>query len=138
MKPSRHNTEQMTRGYLMYQLAKRGYNIHLTPQNFPFADMLVVSPEKRSFTIDVKGQISKNFWFFKECIPQEIHFFAFIYVPEEGTPRVFIMDSVTAMKLWHEYKAAGLARNPNTKDQFWGLNWTTPHPYEDRYDLLPK
>jgi hypothetical protein len=48
------------------------------------------------------------------------------------------MNSSTTMKLYSEYKAKWQARNPNGKGLFWGLNWTTPHPFEDHYDLLPK
>ena len=60
-----------------------------------------------------------------------------MYVPEEGTPRVFIMDSESAMRLWREYKQKAMARGLK-EDSIWGLNWTQPHPFEDRYDLLPQ
>lgn len=138
MKNTTHNTEQAARGYLMYELARRGYNIQLTDSRFPVVDMLVVSPEGRYFGIDVKGQRTKNFWLFKECEPSIDRFYAFIYLSETKSPRVFIMNSPTAMKLFYEYRARCQARNPNIKDQFWGVNWTTPHEYEDRFDLLPK
>lgn len=133
-----HNTEHAARGYLMYQLAKRGYNIQLTDSHFPVVDMLVVSPEGGYFGIDVKGQRTKNFWLFKEAEPSADRFYAFIYVPEIESPRIFIMNSSTAMKLYYEYKAKQQAKNPKTKDQFWGLNWTTPFDYEDNYKILPR
>jgi hypothetical protein len=47
------------------------------------------------------------------------------------------MDSNTAMKLWHDYKDRSIARGSG-EDSIWGLNWTQPHPYENRFDLLPK
>lgn len=49
MKLSRHNLEQMARGYLMYQLAKRGYNVQITDSRFPTVDLLVVSPSGKYF-----------------------------------------------------------------------------------------
>ncbi|MBN1546975.1 MAG: hypothetical protein JW902_09970 [Syntrophaceae bacterium] len=89
---SRHNVEQMARGYLMYQLAKRGYNVQLTDSRFPTVDLLVVSSSGKHFGIDVKGQRTKNFWRFKERKPSSEFYLAFVYVPDEGTPEVFIMD----------------------------------------------
>ncbi len=79
---STHNVKQMARGYLMYQLAKRGFMIQLTDSRFPKYDMLVVSPNNKHFGIDVKGQRTKNFWRFKEPMPNEEMYYAFIYVPE--------------------------------------------------------
>ena len=164
---SRHNVEQMARGYLMYQLAKRGYNVQITDSRFPTVDLLVVSPSGEYFGIDVKGQKTKNFWRFNERepkpdfyfafiyvpvdgtprvllsimktrgVPKPDFYFAFIYVPVDGTPRVFIMDSKTAISLWREYKSKALERGLS-EESIWGLNWTQPFPYEDKYDLLPR
>jgi len=129
--------EQMARGYLMYQLAKRGYNVQITDSRFPTVDLLVVSPSGAPFGIDVKGQRTKNFWRFNEREPNKEFYFVFVYVPEKDIPRVFIMDSKKAMNLWREYKLKAMRRGLK-EDSIWGLNWTQPHPYEDRYDLLPK
>jgi hypothetical protein len=137
MKLSRHNVEQMARGYLMYELAKRGYNVQITDGRFPVVDILVVSPSGKHFGIDVKGQRTKNFWRFNEREPRRYLFYGFVYVPESDTPRVFIMDSGTTMKLWNDYKAKTKKRG-SAKHNIWGLNWTTPHAYENRFDLLPK
>ena len=137
MELTKHNVEQMARGYLMYELAKRGFNVQLTDSRFPNVDMLVVSPQGTHFGIDVKGQRTNSFWRFKEKEPKSDLFYAFVNVPENNTPRVFIMDSKITMKLWKDYKTKTKAKG-TTKHEIWGVNWTTPHPYEDRYDLLPK
>lgn len=137
MKLSRHNVEQMARGYLMYELARHGYNVQITDSRFPVVDMLVVSPGGSYFGIDVKGQRTKNFWRFNVREPKDDLFYGFVYVPEEGMPRVFIMDSKTTMKLWREYKDNAVQAGA-TEDNIWGLRWTQPHPYENRYDLLPE
>jgi hypothetical protein len=138
MKLSTHNTEQMARGYLMYELAKRGYNVQFTDSRFPSEDLLVVSPHGRHFGIDVKGQITKNFWLIKEPVPNPEMFYALIYVPETGTPQVFILDNSTMVQLWHEYRNRSLANNPSAIEGHWGLNWKTPFPYENRYEILPE
>ena len=120
----------------MYELARRGYNVQITDSRFPAVDMLVVSPSGEYFGIEVKGQRTKSFWRFNERKPKPDLFYAFVYVPEEGSPRVFIMDSTSTMKLWKELKDKEIKRGSPEGNQ-WGLKWTQPHPYEDRYDLLP-
>lgn len=136
MKLTKHNVEQMARGYLMYELARQGYCVQITDSRFPSYDMLVVSPSGKHFGIEVKGQSTKNFWRFDDRTPHPEMFYAFVYVPLEGTPRVFVLDSATTMKLWNEYKARTVQRT-GKDDNIWGLNWTQPHPYEN-FDLLPK
>jgi hypothetical protein len=137
MNPTKHNVEQMARGYLMYELAKRGYNVQITDSRFPAYDMLVVSPSGKHFGIEVKGQRTKSFWRFDDREPHTEMYYAFVFVPVEGTPRVFIMDSEKVMELWRDYKNTSLARGVK-EDNIWGLNWTVPYPFENRYDLLPK
>lgn len=138
-KLSTHNVEQMARGYLMYQLARQGYNVQITDSRFPKYDLLVVSPGGKHFGIEVKGQRTKNFWRFNDREPKEDMFYAFVFVPEQGNPRVFIMNSKEAMKLWKEYYEASLARGyVPKKNDIWGVNWKTPFPFEDNYQALPK
>jgi hypothetical protein len=137
MKLSRHNVEQMARGYLMYELAKHGYFVQLTDSRFPAYDMLVVSPSGKHFGIEVKGQSQKNFWRFDEREPNPEMYYAFVYVPMDGAPQVFIMDSKTTMELHQQYKQAALLRGTSEENQ-WGVNWKEPHPYKDKYDLLPE
>lgn len=66
--------------------------------------MLVVSPAGKPFGIEVKGQSTKNFWRFNDRAPHHEMYYAFVFVPREGTPRVFIMNSGTTIQLWKEYK----------------------------------
>lgn len=136
MKLTTHNVEQMARGYLMYELAKHGYNVQITDSRFPAYDILVVSPTGKHFGIEVKGQSHKSFWRFDEREPKNEMYYAFVYVPLEGSPQVFIMDSKTAMELYQIYKQRTLSRGPARENQ-WGFNWKDPYPYKDRYDLLP-
>jgi hypothetical protein len=137
VKLTKHNVEQMARGYLMYELARRGYCVQITDSRFPTYDMLVVSPTGKHFGIEVKGQSTKNFWRFNERKPQPEMYYAFVFVPEKGVPRVSIMDSATTMRLWREYKAKAIAKGVK-EDSIWGLNWTQPRPFENQYGSLPQ
>jgi hypothetical protein len=44
-----------------------------------------------------------------EHTPLEMYF-AFVFVPQEGPPRVFIMHSNTTMRLWKESKDKAIKR----------------------------
>jgi hypothetical protein len=133
MKLTRHNVEQMARGYLMYELARRGYCVQITDSRFPAYDMLVVSSSGKHFGIEVKGQSQKNFWRFEQREPNPEMYYAFVYVPIEGNPQVFIMDSITTMDYWKKYKQD----HPTFKDTQWGIPWKGPFPFENKYELLP-
>jgi hypothetical protein len=137
MKLTKHNVEQMARGHLMYELARRGYCVQITDSRFPTYDMLVVSPKGKHFGIEVKGQSTKNFWRFNDRAPHPEMYYAFVFVPPEGTPRVFVMDSTTTMRLWKEYKDNAIKKGAK-EDNIWGLNWTQPYPFEDKYEMLPE
>jgi hypothetical protein len=138
METSNHNTEQSARGYLMYQLARRRYAVQITDSRFPTEDLLAVSPSGKHFGIDVKGQKKRSLWRVKEPPYYSELFYVFIYVPIESEPKVFIMDCDILRKLWCKYKDRIKTKSTTRKTEPWGLNWTTPHSYEDRYDLLPK
>ena len=86
VKLTKHNVEQMARGYLTYELAKRGYCVQITDSRFPTYDLLVVSPSGKHFGIEVKGQSKKNFWRFNERAPHPEMYYAFVFVPQEGPP----------------------------------------------------
>lgn len=137
MKLTNFNVEQMARGVLMYELARRGYCVQNTYSRFPTYDMLVVSPTGKHFGIKMKGQDTKTFWHFNDRQPHPEMYYAFVFVPQEGEPRVFIMDSATIMKLRNEYESNTIKEGAK-EDNSWGLNWTQPHLFEDRYDMLPK
>ena len=137
MKLTPHNTEQAARGYVMFELARRGYSVQATDSRFPSEDILVISPSGKHFGIDVKGQSTKNFWQIKEQTPSEELYFVLVYVKLEGSPDVYVLTSDIMMKLISEYKERILA-NGGKDDGRWGVLWTTPFPYKDKWDSFPK
>ncbi len=132
---STHHTEQAARGYLMYQLARRGYTVQFTDSRFPTEDLLVVSESGKHFGIDVKGQRTENFWQFSYKRPSLELFIACVYVPTDRPARCFILPSTSAMKLWKAYKTS--AKKRGVSHERWGINWGTALSFEDRWDLLP-
>jgi hypothetical protein len=138
MKLKNHNVEQMARGYLTYQLARREYLVQVTDSRFPACDLLVVSPSGKHFGVEVKGQSTKNFWRFQYHDPHPETYYAFVFVPQEGAPRVFTMRSTKTMELWEEYRANAMKKHGANGDEQFGLRWTQVHPFEDKYGMLPK
>ncbi len=130
-----HHTEQAARGYVMYELAKRKYTVQFTDSRFPKEDLLVVSSAGKHFGIDVKGQSTKSFWQFSQRKANDELFIVFAYVSMQGAARCFVVPSVNAMALWQAYKKSAVARGATHNR--WGINWTTPHNFEDKWDLLP-
>ena len=137
MKIATHNTEQAARGYLMYQLAMRGYLVQLADSRFPSEDMLVVSPTEKHFGIEIKGQQTENFWQYKQPKPHPERYYAFVFVSLAKKPRIFIMTSEEAMARWKSYHDASIAKG-NKEDNRWGINWTSPFDCENNWPILPK
>jgi hypothetical protein len=136
MKMLPFSTEQAARGYLMQQLAFRGYLVQLTDSRFPRADMLVVSPENKYFGIDVKGQQTRNFWQYK-CPKVSIDlYYAFVFVSASEPSFACVMSSEEAAKRWHAYHDASIAKG-NKEDNRWGVNWKTPLDRKDKWEILP-
>jgi hypothetical protein len=81
------------------ELTRRGYLVSLTFGNAPTSDLLVQSPQGAAFTVDVKGQSTRNFWLFRQLPPKPNHFFILIYLPPQfGPPRYFILASDELMR----------------------------------------
>jgi hypothetical protein len=114
---------------------RRSRIIHHGHSTAPKEDLLVVSPEGRHFGIDIKGQSTANFWQFTHKPPNREWFLVFAYVPAQSPARCFVVPSADAMRLWCAYKASAQARE--VAHSRWGINWATPHPFENRWDLLP-
>src|SRR5664280_2286235 len=53
------------------ELCKRGYEVAFTlGHNTPLADLMVISPRRRHFLIDVKGLSARNPWLLKRKHPR--------------------------------------------------------------------
>jgi hypothetical protein len=115
------NTEQAARGFLMHQLALRGYLVQMTDSRFPTEDMLVVSPEGKHFGIDVKGQQTESFWQYSHKKPHPDRYYAFVFVSLKKPSRIFLMTSEEAMHRWKDYHDAAIARGTSEENR-WGKN----------------
>jgi len=132
---SRHLTQWTAQFAVASELCKRGYDVGFTMgHNTPLADLFVVAPKNQiTFLVDVKGQKTKNFWQIKKKIERKDLFYILAYVPIDGENRYFIMDQELLNKKLLEYEQSGVKFDP----RFSGLNWKTPHEFENQWDRLP-
>jgi hypothetical protein len=132
-------TAQRAREFLTNALVRRGYKVQeessRNEKRLP-SHLCFESPSGKEFVVKVLGQSTRKFWRYEWKEPNPALYYAFVFVPFDEAPRVFIMESEKAMELWDEYKNRMMQKSPEKKHQ-WGIPWVGPHPYEGRYDLIP-
>lgn len=135
----RYKTQWAAQFFAAAELTRRGYLVSLTFGNAPTSDLLVESPSGILFTVDVKGQSTKNFWLIQRRDPKPNHYFILIYLPNDidQAPKYFLLSSDELMKRREEYKASVLPKG-RYRDDLGGINWTTAFDYENRWSNLPQ
>jgi hypothetical protein len=63
---SAHRTQWAAQFAVASELCKRDYQVALTLGNHPAIDLMVISPHRKSFHIDVKGLYRPGFWGVRE------------------------------------------------------------------------
>jgi hypothetical protein len=134
---TRYRTQWASQFSAAAELVRRNYLVSLTFGNAAVSDLLVQSPRGHAFTIDVKGQSTRNFWLVQRRAPNPNHYFILVHLPPEfAPPRFFVLTSDQLMKHREEYEAASTLRG-KYRDDLGGMNWTTALPYEGKWDALP-
>jgi len=135
---TRYKTQWAAQFFTAAELTRRGYLVSLTFGNAPTSDLLVQSPTGTQFTVDVKGQSTKNFWLIQPRDLNPNHYFILVYLPNNlTTPRYFVLSSDELMKRREEYRESVLPKG-RYRDDLGGINWSTAFDYENRWDNLPK
>ena len=134
---ARYKTQWTAQFYVAAELTRRDYLVSLTFGNAPVSDLLVRSPLGRQFTVDVKGQSTKNFWLIQDRPLDPNHYFVLVYLPQNlGPPRFFIVSSDELMRRREEYKQLALPKG-RYRDELGGINWSTAFDYEAKWGNLP-
>jgi hypothetical protein len=142
-RPSRH-TQWAAQFAVASELAKRGYEVAFTLGNHPEKDLLVMSPNKVEFAIDVKGLDKKSFWLLKKRPITKNLFYVFAFVPT-GAPNVFCIfshDEVnegisTDVAGWKKRRAAK-NQVANEKGYLHGVAWKYAEQFKDAWYKLPQ
>lgn len=118
------------------ELCKRGHEVAFTlGHNTPLADLMVISPSKRHFLIDVKGLSSRTSWLVKRKLPRRGLYYVLAFVPEGKPNRFFILSQFQANKLVEDHFRK---RPRKTKRPRWdGFYFNDPTKFEDSWDMLP-
>ena len=113
MQGTRYRTQWAAQFYTAAELTRRGYLVPLTFGNAPVSDLLVKSPNGSQFTVDVKGQSTRNFWLIQPRMPDPRHFFILVFLPKENTPpQYFIISSDDLMRLREANDERGRTKSP--------------------------
>jgi hypothetical protein len=120
------------------ELVRRGYLVSLPLGNAHIVDIHVQSPEGIHFTVDVKGQSTKNFWLIQRREPDPSHFFILVYLPKklQERPEFFLLTSSELMRRRHKYEEESIKRG-RYNDATGGVNWSTPLDCKDCWSILP-
>ena len=103
----------------------------------PVSDLLVRSPSGSQFTVDVKGQPTKDFRLIQPRVPDIGHFVILVFLPTQyAPPQYFIISSDELMCLREDYKQSALARG-KYRDDLGGINWSTALRYGGKWDTVP-
>ena len=133
-----YQTQWAAQFYAAAELTRRGYLVSLTFGNAPVSDFLVHSDSGNHFTVDVKGQSSKNFWLIQQRPSIADHYFILVYLPAGyEKPKYFIISSDELMKKREEYKNRMIPKG-KYRDALGGINWSIALDYENKWDSLPK
>jgi hypothetical protein len=108
--------------------------------NTPLADLMVISPEKCMFLIDVKGLAAKNYWRIMRKEARHDLFYVLALVPRGASNEFFIMTQEAVnggiadefSRLRPEQKALG-----EKAYTLLGLRWRDAEPFINRWDILP-
>lgn len=130
--------EQQAYGYLIYKLASRGYLIKLNENQSQNNNIALVSPRRKDFNISIKWSCDRNSWSIYEHEPEVGHYYAFINLLLNSSPRVFILDSHSVIKLLEDSCAKVINRNPSSKGVLRSIDCSEIFKYEGHYDILPK
>lgn len=124
-----HFTQWAAQFAVASELCKRNYQVALTLGNHPAVDLMVISPSGRSFSIDVKGNSSRNGWLVRRHDPSDDLFYVFALVAKDQPNRFFVMSQ----------QAVNEAIDDRTKlgDYPSGFLWSVVEPHEDKCDVLP-
>jgi len=134
----KYQTQWAAQFYAAAELTRRGYLVSLTFGNAPAVDLFVESPNGQIFTVDVKGQSTRNFWLIQRRGHSPNHFFILVFLPKNlEQAEYFILSSVELMKRRAEYEVQSKKRG-KYRDDMGGINFKTAYDYKDEWGSLPQ
>ncbi len=112
--------------------------------NHPSVDLMVNSPNKTTFSIDVKGLYKRNFWVVKPKKPLRNLFYVFAFVPNDAQNKFFVLtqqqvnEEIEAGIMRARERAIKKGRSGDKAGIFPCVSWTHAEKFEDAWKDLPK
>lgn len=138
---SRYSTQWAGQFYVAAELCKREFLVSFTLGNAEQTDLMVKSPNGKSFRVEVKTQRTVNFWRYRHRAASEDLFYIFVYLGEiEQNPRFYILTSEQAMIEWEKYYEEQKHKKPSTKYTDYGLGalYSSIRKYEADWSVFNK
>jgi hypothetical protein len=145
----KYHTQWAAQFYAAAELSRRGYTVSFTLGNAKGTDLYVESPNRKCFSVEVKGAKTKSGWYVKESQSPGADFFILVYVPvgdESPPPQFFVLTRRETENLVKQdvpkymEKHDGVSREEAKKKVQTGVSWkdaTAPNAHKDRWNKLP-
>ncbi len=133
----RYFTQWAAQFFVAAELTRRRYMVAFTLGNARGTDLFVKSPAGVSFTVECKGQSTRNFWRLQRHEPDENRYYTLVCVPPELAPQFFVLTNNKCQELREDYKVTTVAKGGKYHERFGGFNWTAPIPHKDCWSILP-
>jgi hypothetical protein len=143
-KRSVHRTQWAAQFAVASELCKQGYEVAFTMGNHPEVDLMVISPEGRSFHVDVKGLYKRNFWVVKPKPSRAKLFYILAFVPDDEPNRFFVLSQAEVNREVPRHldrirrNRAGKGLPTDKVGVMQGLSWTFAEKFEGKWKKLPK
>ncbi|KJS12123.1 MAG: hypothetical protein VR78_12270 [Hoeflea sp. BRH_c9] len=133
----KHQSQWAAQFLTAAKLASRGFEVAFTMGNStPLADLFAARPDRNeAFLIDVKGQMSNNFWMIKKKDLVEKLFYILVRVDMDDVlkSRFFVASHQMILEMLETYKNSGIKHD----DRFTGFNWGDAMKIENNWNCLP-
>jgi protease II len=133
---SEYHSQWAGQFYVAAELTRLGYSVAFTLGNAKRTDLMVTSPKDKSFRVEVKTQQTKNFWIIRRHDVEENQYYVLVYIHKSDPPVFYILTGAEIQRLREEY-ADKMKGGGKYDDNFGGMNWTTPHTHQGRWNVLP-
>jgi len=141
---SPHRTQFAAQFAVASELCRLGYEVALAQGNQPTFDLMVISPAKKHFGIDVKGLYKKTYWPVRPQEPRSDLFYIFAFVPDEGTTQFFVLsqekvnEGIRQNRERARASAIAKGRGEDKVGLFPCVSWEFVQPWKDKWkEVLP-
>ena len=141
---SAHRTQWAAQFAVASELCKRGYEVAFTLGNHPLMDLMVISPNREEFLVDVKGLYKRNYWLVRQQQPRGRLFYVFAFVPNDAPNQFFILTQSQVnegIQADLEHTRARTRVRGTVLDETHYLScieWNFALRYKDAWGALPK